>query len=335
MINYKYNVLYSIISYRRNLKDIPFVNKLSETELAFANSQSISEIFGEELSFKKLKNLDFKNCLLLEEDEILTDRIIENKDIASFGINEDLSKIIYVNEEDHIRILVKKKGFCLEDVYKLANDLDEKLLEKLEIAFDENYGYLTANPSKMGTGLELEALLFIPSLLENNKWEKIEKELTKENYLVLNIDNKPYKKQSPFIKIKNLYTFGAKENEIASKFKNIIEKILELETLEENNIFELSTSKLVDKIFRALGLAKYSYRISFDESINLIATIFWGLKLNVLKQKTNIEFLDLIHKLKDNHLSLNNENLKEIEKLRSKFLASFLENSIIKGDIDV
>ena len=61
------NVIFSYVSYRRNIKDVPFVNKLSDQELAVCVSRSLSEIFNDELEFKSLKNIPLNECLKLEE----------------------------------------------------------------------------------------------------------------------------------------------------------------------------------------------------------------------------------------------------------------------------
>ena len=51
------NVIFCSVSYRRNIKDMLFVNKLSDTEQAISVCRSLSEIFGDEFEFKSLKNI--------------------------------------------------------------------------------------------------------------------------------------------------------------------------------------------------------------------------------------------------------------------------------------
>ena len=80
------NVVFSYVSYRRNIKDMPFVNKLTDFEQAVGVARSLSEIFGEELEFKSLKNLPLSICQELEEKGIITKELIENKDISAYDI---------------------------------------------------------------------------------------------------------------------------------------------------------------------------------------------------------------------------------------------------------
>ena len=329
------NVIWSKVSYRRNIKDMFFVKALSDMEQAIAIGRSLSEIYGEDFEFKSLKNMDIKQCLKYKESFIFTKELIENKDISSFGINDEHNKIIYVNEEDHIRIECKEQGFNLEKCFQEANALDDIVLDKLEMAFDNNLGYLTSNPLKMGTGMELEVLLFIPAIVKSGLLEKLEIELLKGDFKFTDIKGEKVKKNSSFVKISNIYTFGYKENEFADKLYRIVEEIIDLETNEENKIFDLSSSALVDDVFRSFGLVVNAYRISYDEAEHLLGKVLWGINLQVLNCKNKLNILDIFAKIQENHLSDKELNVKEIEKLRAKTIRKLLANVSLKGEVDV
>ena len=81
--------------------------------------------------------------------------------------NENIS--IMVNEEDHIRLQVLTAGSQLKEAWNIANELDDKLEDKLDIAFSKKWGYLTACPTNLGTGLRVSVMVHLPALnLTNN-----------------------------------------------------------------------------------------------------------------------------------------------------------------------
>lgn len=335
MENYN-NVLTCSVSYRRNIKDMPFVKMLTDSEQAIGVTRSMSEIFGDDYEFRALKNLPLNTCKLLEEDGIITANLIENKDISAYGKNYVGNVYLYINEQDHIRIKVTEKGYNLEKCYKLANEIDDKILDKLEMAFSTTYGFLTANPNLAGTGMEIEVVLFLPALTQNEMLNKIQQELLKDEYEFTNIDSNKLNSNCPFIKLKNKYSFGYKENEFAENFNRVITKICELESLEENTIFDISASHLVDKIYRAYGILKNAYRLEYSDAINNLALVQWGINLKVLRTKKQYDILNILCKIKDEHLSENkNQNIKEIEKSRAKLLNNLIESSVTKGEVDV
>ena len=327
-------VLECSVSYRRNIKDMPFVKTLTDNELAVGVSRTMSEIFGDEFEFKSLRNIPLVTCQKLRESGVLSEGLIDNKDISAFGVNEDRTKYIFINEQDHIRLIAKDKGFNLEKCFSLANQMDDMLLEKLEMAFNNDYGYLTSNPCFMGTGMEISVMLFLPALTKSNKLGVIVNELLKNefelNFYGVNGENS----NCPFVIIKNKFTFGYKESEYAVKMQDIITRICELETNEENNIFDLSASALVDGIYRDYGIAGSCYRISFSESLEKIGNILWGIRLKMLKCKKQKSVFDFNYELRDFHLG-NDLGVKEAEKLRAKMLNQFVLENISKGEVDV
>jgi len=326
------NVVFSSVSLRRNIKDMLFVNRLSDFEQAISVSRALSEIFGERLEFKRLKNLPLEKCYKLQEKGEITKELIENKDISAYGITQDFSLRVYANEQDHIRIEAKKSGKNLEWCYSNAIMMDDILLDKLEVAFDNNLGYLTANPNKIGTGMELCFGLFLPALITSGKFKKIFNTIITKDFEVLSIDGEKWNETAPFICIKNKYTFGQKENEFADNLTRICDKLLELEQAEENNIFNTSASTLVDDIFRAYGILKNAYRINAKEAETFIGYVLWGINLNLFEQK-RFDLISLLYKIKENHLQKN--NIKEQEKERAKLLNKELLKLVCKGDIDV
>jgi len=334
MENINKNVLYSSVSYRRNLSEIPFTTKGIDSEMAFALSQSLSEIFSDEVTFKSLKNIPYEDCLTLLDNEIINKKILINKDISFYGVSEDFIKQIYINEEDHVKILIKNKGYCLEHNYNMANEMDDKLLENLNVCFNKEYGFLTVDPLNMGCGLTLECLLFIPAICQSNVLEKIKQELlgdcfTIEKYIDCG------EKFCPLFIVRNKYSFGMKENELANSFDKIIKGIVNIEQNEENKIFEMSASRLTDNIFRTYGIATNSYRISFEECVSLLCYLQWGIDLNILKKKNSFNLLEIISKIRDNQFNKEENNVKDIEKYRSKFLTEKIQYTLKKGDVDV
>ena len=60
------------------------------------------------------------------------------------------------------------------------------------------------------------------------------------------------------------------------------------------------------------------------------------LNLKVLKTKKQYDILSSLCKIKEEHLNENNnQNIKEIEKSRARFLTNLIETSITKGEVDV
>jgi protein-arginine kinase len=73
--------------------------------------------------------------------------------------------IVWVGEEDHLRIMCMKKGTVLNDVFerlKSACDVVEKIAGKF--AHSPDYGYVTSCPTNLGTGMRASIHIKVPNL---------------------------------------------------------------------------------------------------------------------------------------------------------------------------
>ena len=84
-------------------------------------------------------------------------------------MSDDGQKIIWIGEEDHLRIMVMKKGSLINEVFsELKTMLD--LVETLEVckfAKDEQYGYITSCPTNLGTGMRASVHVKVPNLTKD------------------------------------------------------------------------------------------------------------------------------------------------------------------------
>jgi protein-arginine kinase len=79
--------------------------------------------------------------------------------------SEDKEFIIWVGEEDHLRIMCMKKGIILNDVFdrlKSACDVVETITGKF--AHSPSFGYVTSCPTNLGTGMRASIHIKVPKL---------------------------------------------------------------------------------------------------------------------------------------------------------------------------
>ena len=81
---------------------------------------------------------------ILFEKHLISPEHTDDRPNRGLIINLDESVSIMVNEEDHLRIQSLYSGLQLEKAWEVADELDNLLESRLEYAFHENKGYLTA-----------------------------------------------------------------------------------------------------------------------------------------------------------------------------------------------
>ena len=119
--------------------------------------------------------------------DMAADSYLSTAGIASdwpFGrgcyVSEDREFIIWVGEEDHLRIMCMKKAALLNDVFdRLKEALDVvNGIEGLEFAHSEQYGMVTSCPTNLGTGMRASVHIPIPNLTADGT-DKKAKEICK------------------------------------------------------------------------------------------------------------------------------------------------------------
>ncbi|GMH73913.1 hypothetical protein TrST_g6625 [Triparma strigata] len=78
----------------------------------------------------------------------------------------DKQCIIWFGEEDQLRIMCMKKGYCLNEVFDRLNTMLKVVegIEGIEFATSDDYGYVTSCPSNLGTGMRASVHVKIPNL---------------------------------------------------------------------------------------------------------------------------------------------------------------------------
>ncbi len=83
-------------------------------------------------------------------------------------ISADEQFIIWVGEEDHLRIMAMKCGCLLNEVFDhLHVSLDFIEAQGLVFARSEAYGYVTSCPTNLGTGMRASLHIALPRLTQN------------------------------------------------------------------------------------------------------------------------------------------------------------------------
>eukprot|EP00919_Chromeraceae_sp_WS-2016_P004136 GHVR01009915.1.p1 GENE.GHVR01009915.1~~GHVR01009915.1.p1 ORF type:complete len:403 (+),score=106.40 GHVR01009915.1:170-1210(+) len=89
-------------------------------------------------------------------------------------VSEDKEFIIWVGEEDHLRIMCMKKGSVLNEVFdRLKAALDKvEQLPGLNFAKSADYGYVTSCPTNLGTGMRASLHIPLPKLTAGGSDDK-------------------------------------------------------------------------------------------------------------------------------------------------------------------
>ena len=265
----------------RNLKDYPFPCKLSiqgrnkVSELVRTAITQSNSALQNDFDYIKLGELSPTQSVSLVEKRLVSPEFISDTTGRALLLSKDRSLSIMINEEDHIRLQVIKKGLALEDVYDTADKLDTLLDENLEFAFDEKLGYLTQCPTNLGTGMRASVMLHLPALEKSRAISRIAGSLSKLGLTIRGAHGEGTEPKGALYQLSNQVTLGISEKAAIENLKNIA---LQLAAQEEQARERLCASiDVQDTIARSLGILRTALVISHDEALDLLSNVRMGI----------------------------------------------------------
>ena len=185
-----------------------------------------------------------------------------------------------INEEDHLRLQVIKGGLQLRQCADQINNIDDTMEAKVQYAFSPRYGYLTACPTNVGTGIRVSVMLHLPALKMTRQTEKVFNAAKDMNLAVRGLFGEGTEAAGDFYQISNQVTLGVSEDDIVSEFEDtVIPEIVEYEQAARKRLLSKDVDMLDDKISRAMALLKNAHLISSQEALFLLSHVRLGINM--------------------------------------------------------
>lgn len=279
-------IISSRVRLSRNIEGIPFVGKCKEEELktVYSKLKSIVSSLGYGLKFIDLKDLDDINKEVLVEKHLISPEFAKSKNpYSAIILNDEENICIVINEEDHIKLQVFCSGIELENLMNLAIEIDQKLENLVPYSFSKKYGYLTACPTNVGTGLKISVMAHLPALSVTGNIRKVLNAVNNLGMSVKGVYGEGSKAEGDIYQISNNQTLGVTEKEITKNLKLISQKIIEQERLARKYLGKKGLD-LEDRIYRDFGLVSNARKISEEEARELLSSVKLGTDLGIIQE---------------------------------------------------
>ncbi len=287
-------VLSSRIRLARNIEGIPFGSKMTAENRKTVISKCKDALT--DLKFIDLSNMSDIERAALREEHFISPELAESKHQCGILINESCTVCVMLGEEDHIRIQTMASGLDLSSCLKAANDIDDTIEKKINIAFDKDFGYLTACPTNTGTGLRASVMVHLPALTEGKKMPGIIRSFAKLGLTVRGIYGEGSEALGNIFQISNQVTLGVTEEETIQKLEQIISDLIEKERTFSLELYKNNRLLLEDRIMRAYGILKNARLITSTEAMQRLSDVRWGINLGIIKNTDHKKLSTALYK---------------------------------------
>jgi protein arginine kinase len=281
-------VISSRIRLARNVVGSPFLSRASRPQRVALETRIRETILGAQLAPKtmyvNLEDAPDIDRQLLVERHLISKPHATAEGARGVAVTENEQVAIMVNEEDHLRIQVLRSGLQLEEAWEEINAIDDKLEQKLDFAFNPRFGYLTACPTNVGTGIRVSVMAHLPALKLTGEIEKVFRAAKDMRLAVRGLYGEGTEATGDFYQISNQTTLGKSEDDIISDFKHlVIPKIIDYEHHARRTLLNERTIALDDKVHRALGTLRAARLLASEEVLFLLSHLRMGINLGRIK----------------------------------------------------
>ena len=280
----------------RNIKGIPFITRASKDELkeVYDKMKEITPSLGYNLKFLSLDDMDSITKQSLVEKHLISPDFAKTKmPYTAIIINDEENICIMVNEEDHIKLQVFTSGLDIDNLLNLAIEIDEKMQNLVQYSYHEKYGFLTACPTNVGTGLKISTLVHIPALQMTGNLNKMLNIINNLGMNVRGLYGEGSKAEGDVYQVSNNQTLGITEKEIVKNLNLLAQKIIDQERLARKYLSKNSL-KLEDEVYRSYGILVNARRLSEEESIDLLSKVKLGTDLGIIKELNDKKIRELM-----------------------------------------
>ena len=327
-------VLSSRVRLARNVHSLPFPDNLENNEsyiIRVALKRFAAESrFAGNVRLVDLEDLDNHERRFLRERNLITHEMeSSNKSMLVMDNADDFT--VLVNEEDHLRIQVIKPGLQMMDAYALADTVDDELNSYVFYAFSDEYGYLTACPSNLGTGLRCSVIVHLPALVMRNRINEMMQYLKERGIALKGTAGDVKKSVGCMYQVSNRVSLGMSEVDIIEVMDNAVANLISCEDNERDNYASISRVQMEDAAFRSLGILRYARIISYMEAMEHLSNLRLGVVMAVVRDIDINVVNDLMVNIQWSHLQNNMDHIiisnSQCDRIRAEYISARLNDN--------
>jgi len=299
-------VVSSRIRLARNLAAFPFTNRASayqKAEIEALLRDRIGKLDVQPpLAYVNVGSLSTLDRQFLVERQLISRELASAEGPRAVAFDDRESISLMVNEEDHLREQVMRSGFALDEAWQDIDRMDDLLEQRLTYAFSEEFGYLTACPTNVGTGMRASVMLHLPALVWTKQIEKVFRALQKINLAVRGLYGEGSRASGDFYQISNQVTLGKSETGILNEIREVIPQIITYERQARTTLLRESRQGLHDRVSRAYGTLCSATMMTSEETMDLLSSVRLGINLGLIDDITKATVNELFIHTQPAHL---------------------------------
>ena len=276
-------VMSSRVRLARNLRNLPFpgwakkIDRVKSLEMIRPAVESLPQLQG--AFSESMDNMPPMDKQILVERHLISREHAAKGAGSGLVLNKEESLCVMINEEDHLRMQALRPGLQLKQAWMAIDQVDSELESKLNYAFNNEIGYLTACPTNLGTGIRVSAMLHLPGLVLAEQINQIIQSVNKLGLAVRGLYGEGTEALGNVFQVSNQMTLGEVETDIVERLNKVLLQIIDNEENARALLLEQKPKIVFNHVGRAYGILANAHSITSKETMNLLSLMRLGADL--------------------------------------------------------
>ncbi|MSQ90434.1 MAG: ATP--guanido phosphotransferase [Phycisphaerales bacterium] len=335
-------VVTSRVRIARNISGFPFICRASNAvrlEIMrvvkrAVDRPALSSPSDRGLQWIDLQAVPSRERVLLAERHLVSRHFANSEGPRALALSHDEHASVMVNEEDHLRIQYLCAGSRLPDAFAAAFALECGLAETTQFAFHSRWGYLTACPTNVGSGIRLSAMLHLPAVQIMGEVERIKRAARELHLAVRGYYGEGSESAGDFFQFSNQQTLGSSEDALLADFHgNVLPRLISYERDARAAALERHRNRLEDLVFRARANLSAARLLTAATATRDLSRMRLGAVLGMLP--INLARLQrLLLQVQPAHLSMVDPRAADGEEVEREVRATFVRQELAQSSTD-
>lgn len=294
----------------RNLADEIFPERLSPQARETVKNRILAVLTRlpefENATVFEMHDLSLGEAKMLVERHLISNDLVEREG-AAVVIAADQKVAVMLNEEDHFRIQSLDTEMDLSVPAALANAVERAIAREFRFAESSRYGFLTACPTNLGTGMRVSVMAHLPGLVMDGQMGKVVRSLNMCGLAVRGWLGEGSDAAGSIFQISNQRTLGIAPEKIVENLQSWLQSLVEQERNARRRILRKGKNVFFDQIGRIYGEARFGVLLSEAEAISALSLLRQACDLGIFPEYARARFDDLLVEGQDAHIFFRNK----------------------------
>lgn len=273
----------------RNFAAWPFMTRMTDGDRVAMQLYAVSLLNA--VCQNNLTLFDFSKCDSIERRMLAESQLIRDEfalsDIGAVAICDDESLSVVIGDEDHLQLQVATQISGLRDALKTVLMLNQRLLDEGGIfAISEEFGYLAASPTNVGSGMRAELTLHLPGLRWTNQIDRAARALHQIQLSFREAFPNSHQASGDLFHVNSFVSLGMTETELLDQLESVIPDILTYERSAREYLRKEKNDQMREQLGRAIRMLSDADAPDLTETLEALSILRYGIVMGMVPKMT-------------------------------------------------